>query len=112
MGSVASCFPGADRELYPSTKKFVEYLSNAFHYRFGSDIDYVVTKPGFVETKMTNFRSGRGCCNSMECVKGAMLALGNTNETYGAKNHVVLGRFIESYTWMFPPKVANVFLHI
>ena len=112
MGSVASLFPGAQRELYPSTKLYVERLSSSYHYKNGSFIDYIVCKPGFVETKMTNFRSGRGCCSTEECVFGTMKALGNTHETYGAWNHVVLGRFIETYTWIFPDKIANKFLNI
>jgi len=58
---------------------------------------------------MTGYKSALspGSCTVEHCVEGSMKALGNTESTYGAWNHVILGEVIEGYSWLLPAFLAE-----
>lgn len=104
LSSITSLFPLPGKEIYAASKSYNRFLTCGLSMLKSSDkVDFLCLKPGFVTTPLTDFRKEDFItCNTEECVVGALKALGQKRETYGATKHILFGAGIEALLFLLP----------
>ena len=103
LSSVASIAPLAKKEIYSATKSFNRFFAMSMNPKVKSLVDYLILKPGFVTTALTdNRKSDFITCNVDECVNSTLKVLGQRQQTYGHWKHTIKGHVFSGIAWIFP----------
>ena len=106
VSSVASLANLPGKEIYSASKFFNKAINNSFAMAGAirkDNVDYLTLKPGFVKTGLTGEREIDAItCDTTQCVLGALKALGQKSETFGASKHVLFGGCLELLFFLVP----------
>lgn len=77
LSSVASIAPLAKKEIYSATKNFNRFFAMSMNPKVKSLVDYLILKPGFVSTPLTeNRKIDAFTCDVDGCVNSTLKVLG------------------------------------
>lgn len=108
LSSIGCIKPFPGKCSYAASKIFTKRLGLGLRLRNKESIDYLILKPGFVSTPLTNNRKMDIFTSSAdECAEGALKALGNRTETWGSNRHILWWSTINAIFWFVPVE----FLH-
>ena len=103
LSSVANIAPLAKKEIYSATKRFNRHFAMAIAPKVKSLVDYLILKPGFVSTPLTDNRKiDAFTCDVDGCVNGTLKVLGQRPQTFGHWKHIIKGHFFGAVAWIFP----------
>jgi len=112
LSSITKICPCHQYQGYSATKKYNNMLSNAANYYFGKDIDILCVAPGYVSTKMTDFKvNDAETCSPEEMSEGALRFLGRDEETNGPLRHSLFAIFYR-FACFLPACISNIILPI
>lgn len=103
LSSVANIAPLAKKEIYSATKRFNRFFAMSMNPKVKSLVDYLILKPGFVSTPLTeNRKIDAFTCDVDGCVNSTLKVLGQRQQTYGHWKHIIKGHVFASIAWIFP----------
>lgn len=108
VSSLASISPLSYQGCYSATKVGVRVFSSLLNSSYRSKIDVMNLTPGFVATKMVNFRDNPDTCTSEKCVKSSLKSLGQSTEMSPFIIHCIQGYIIQTL-WRHLPTLWKTF---
>lgn len=103
LSSVANIAPLAKKEIYSATKRFNRHFAMSVAPKVKSLVDYLILKPGFVSTPLTENREiDAFTCDVNGCVNSTLKVLGQRDQTFGHWKHIIKGHVFGAIAWIFP----------
>jgi len=103
LSSIAAIEPYKDDIYhYAATKRFNEVYTQGKIMTYDTDqLDWIVVKPGAVQTAMTNYRTpDLLTCDKEDTIYGVLKCLGKDQETYGSRKHEILA-YLQDMGYLF-----------
>jgi short-subunit dehydrogenase len=103
LSSVANIAPLAKKDIYSATKRFNRHFAMSIQPKVKSLVDYLILKPGFVSTPLTDNREIDALtCDVDGCVNSTLKVLGQRAQTFGHWKHIIKGHLLGALSWIFP----------
>jgi len=95
--------------VYPATKRFLSFFSYSLHDNFKHKIDVQDLTPGYVSTKIANFKKGSDTITADKCVKCSLRDLGQSINCIPVVAHSIMALTMRStHNFLFPFWRENV----
>lgn len=95
MSSISALSPNPYEGAFPATHNFVRFLCFMLHNMFNDKIDVLCASPGYILTKMINYKDGPDRCTPEVYVKAAFRDLGYDVESSSYWVHAIEAHLIQ-----------------
>ena len=111
VSSISALSPNPYEGAYPATKNFVRFLSFMLHNMFNDKIDVLCASPGYMLTKMINYRDGPDRCTPEVYAKATLRDLGYDVESSSYWVHAFEGHLIQMLYRFCKPVWLQLFFY-